>query len=229
MNQPRAGDLTNRESMTVGIAAAVYILAWLVGLGIAFSYPASDASPKTWADYLTAHQELVTLQEYLIHGLAAIALVIFAAGVRAVLVRSGASRLFTDIAFGGALAAASVSLVQASVGQVLATKAGPSGDAALVTALLGVDNQADTYKLLGLILLVVSASLALRAVRAVPAWVLWGGIIVGVLLLLGSWSFPINFAALGLALDLSLLGLLGWVGVVAFYLVRASAPRSAAV
>jgi len=49
---------------------------------------------------------------------------------------------------------------------------------------------------------------------------MWGGIVVGVLLLLGSWSSPVNFAPLGLALDLSLLGLLAWVGVVAFFLMR---------
>ena len=144
----------------------------------------------------------------------------FAAAVYTILRGGGALGALPAVAFGGAIAAASVSLTQATVGQVLASKAAPTGDASLVTSLVGLDIQADTYKLLGLILLVVCASVALAGIRAVPRWVMWGGIVVGVLLLLGSWSSPVNFAPLGLALDLSLLGLLAWVGVVAFFLMR---------
>jgi len=208
------------ERTALGVAAAAYVLAWIIGLGIGFSFPSPDASGNEWVNYLQSHQSLVVLQEYLIHGIAAIALIIFAAAVYTILRGGGALGALPAVAFGGAIAAASVSLTQATVGQVLASKAAPTGDASLVTSLVGLDIQADTYKLLGLILLVVCASVALAGIRAVPRWVMWGGIVVGVLLLLGSWSSPVNFAPLGLALDLSLLGLLAWVGVVAFFLMR---------
>jgi hypothetical protein len=213
--------LSGWERTAVAVAAAVYVVAWIVGLGISFSYPSADASAKDWANYLNSNQGLVVFQEYLIHGLAAIALIVFAAGVRTFL-RGTGTRFLSDVAFAGAIAAASVSLVQATVGQIFATKAGPTGDSALVSTIMGLDNQADTYKLLGLILFVVAASLAFLATGRTPSWVAWGGVVVGILLLLGSWSFPINFAPLGLALDLSLLGLLAWVAVSAVFVYRRS-------
>jgi hypothetical protein len=220
MSRDSAVVLPAWERTALGVAAGAYVLAWIIGLRIGFSFPSPDASGKEWANYLQSHQSLVVLQEYLIHGIAAIALIIFAAAVYTILRGGGAVGALPAVAFGGAIAAASVSLNQATVGQVVASKAAPTGDVSLVTSLLGVDNQADTYKLLGLILLVVCASVALAGIQAVPRWVMWGGIVVGVLLLLGSWSSLINFALLGLALDLSLLGLLAWVGVIAYFLMR---------
>jgi hypothetical protein len=224
LNRNEALDLARWERTAVAVAAAIYVIAWLVGLGIGFAFPSADASTKAWTDYLRSNQALVTLQEYLIHGLAAIALIVFAAGVRRFL-RSEAAGILPDVAFGGAIAAASVSLVQASVGQVLASKAAQSGDAAVISSLMAIDNQADTYKLLGLILFVVGVSIAASVTqRGLPQWVVWGGLVVGLLLLLGSWSFPINFGLLGVALDLSLLGLLAWVAVVAVFVLRSN-PR----
>jgi len=201
-------------------AAIVYVLAWIIGLGISSAFPASDASGGTWINFLKSHQGLVVLQEYLIHGLAAIALVIFAAAVRSSLLRADADRFFPDLLLAGAVVAASVSLVQATVGQVVATKAAGTGDQALVQTMLALDNQADTFKLLALALLIAAGSVSLRQINAVGSWVSWGGIIAAVLLLLGSWSLPLNSAVLGIALDLSLLALLAWVLTVGIVLFR---------
>lgn len=208
------------EGHLLAASAAVYVVVWIAGLAIAFSFPSADASTRDWTDFLKAHQGLVILQEYLIHGVAAVALLVFAAAIRAFSKRAGGSSLLSDAAFAGAVAAASVSLVQATFGQVLTNKAAQMGDLALVPTLLALDNQADTYKLLGLALLVSMSSIAFLKQHTVPAWVGWGGVVVAILLLLGSWSFPFNSSVLGIALDLSLLGLLAWVAVVAVLIPR---------
>ena len=209
------------------VAAVIYVVAWIVGLVIAFGYPAADASGATWITFLKGNQGLVILQEYLIHGVAAIALIVFAAGVYAFLRQQAADRFLPSLVLLGAAAAASVSLVQATVGQVTADKASATGDQPLVVTLLAIDNQADTFKLLGLALLVAAATVGLWRVGAVASWVRWGGLATAALLLLGSWSFPLNSAALGIALDLSLLALLAWVLTVAILLFRRESPAAA--
>lgn len=208
------------EGRLLAVAAAVYVVVWIVGLAIAFSFPSADASAREWTDFLKAHQGLVILQEYLIHGVAAVALLVFAAAVRAFAKRAGGSSVLPDAAFAGAVAAASVSLVQATFGQVLTSKVAPTGDLALVPSLLALDNEADTYKLLGLALFVSVSSIAFLTQHTLPTWAGWGGIVVSMMLLLGSWSFPFNSSLLAIALDLSLLGLLAWVAVVAVLIPR---------
>lgn len=196
-------------------SAAVYVVVWIVGLGIAFSFPSADASAREWTDFLKSHQGLVIFQEYLIHGVAAVALLVFGAALRVCIRHAAGSSLLPDVAFAGAVAAASVSLVQATFGQVLTSKVAQTGDLALVSSFLALNNQADTYKLLGLALFVSASSFAFLKHHALPNWVAWGGGVVAILLLLGSWSFPFNSSLLGIALGLSLLGLLAWVAVVA--------------
>ncbi len=220
---PSGANVEHSEARLRGalLAAAVfYVLAWLVGLAIAFSFPASDASPGTWITFLKSNQALVTLQEYLVHGVAAIALVMFAAALYSVLRNADENRFLPSLVLAGAVIAASVSFVQATLGQVAALKAAGTGDQAVVQTLLALDNQADTFKLLALALLVAAGSISLRQSNAVGRWISWVGLVTAILLVLGSWSFPLNSAVLGIALDASLLALLGWVLSVGIVLFR---------
>jgi hypothetical protein len=118
------------EGRLLVVSAAVYMVVWIVGLAIAFSFPSADASAREWTDFLKAHQGMVIVQEYLIHGVAAVALLVFAAAMRAFAKRAGGSSLLLDAAFAGAVAAASVSFVQATFGQVLTSKVAQTGDLA---------------------------------------------------------------------------------------------------
>ena len=212
--EPRAG----WEPLTIRIAAAVYVLAWIVGLAIGLTFPATEAPVREWAAFLRSHQALFVTQEYVVHGVAAVALLVFSAGVRAYLRRAGTSGPLPDLVFAGAVVATAASFVQATMAQVLAAKAAPTGDLALTSTLLALDNHMDTYKLLALALLVVAASFAFLQRPSLPRWTGWGGMVVVALLLLGSWSLPFNSGVLGIALALSLLGLLAWVATVAVLL-----------
>ncbi len=215
-------DSASWERRATLVAAGVYVIAWVIGLGIALSsFPASTASTAEWATFERDHQASLILQEYLIHGVAAVALIVFAAGLRTFLRnREGVRTMLSDVAYGGAIAAASVSLVQATFGQVLANKVSASGDLGAVRALLELDNQADTFKLLALALFVAAASLASLRFQALPRWLDWAGAIVALLLVLGGLSFPIGGSALSAALAASLLCLLAWVAAVAVVFFR---------
>ncbi len=93
-------DSASWERRATLAAAAVYVIAWVIGLGIALSsFPASTASTADWASFERDHQGSVMLQEYLIHGVAAVALIVFAAGLRTFLRSSeGARTMLSDVA-----------------------------------------------------------------------------------------------------------------------------------
>ncbi len=110
--------------------------------------------------------------------------------------------------------------MQATFGQVLANKVSATGDVGAVRALLELDNQADTFKLLALALFVGAASLASLRFQALPRWLDWAGVIVALLLVQGGLSFPIGGSALSAALAASLLCLLAWVAAVAVVFFR---------
>ena len=154
-------------------------------------------------------------QTYLINGLTATALVVFAAALRSALRRfEGESTTLSSIVFGAGVAAASVSLVQGTFGQVLANHIAATGDAGAIRTLLELDTEADTFKLLPLALLVGATSILALRTGALPQWLGWSGAVLSVLLVVAGWSFPLNSPALGVALDVALVGLLLWVASV---------------
>ena len=159
-------------------------------------------------------------QTYLIDGLIGAALIVFAAGLRSALLRfEGESTTLSSIIFGAGVSAASVSLVQGTFVQVLANHIAVTGDAGAIRTLLVLDQEADTFKLLPLGLLVGATSfLAMRA-DALPRWLGWSGAVLSLLLVVAGWNFPLNSSALSTVLTLALVGLLLWVAAVSLVMV----------
>jgi hypothetical protein len=203
------------EGRWIAASGLVFVAAWVVGLFISFSSPAATASIADWTAYYLGHSGAAMFQTYLIDGLTAAALVVFAAALRSALRRfEGESTTLSSIVFGAGVAAASVSLVQGTFGQVLANHIAATGDAGAIRTLLELDTEADTFKLLPLALLVGATSILALRTGALPQWLGWSGAVLSVLLVVAGWSFPLNSPALGVALDVALVGLLLWVASV---------------
>lgn len=215
-----------KEGRWIAGAGIIFIVAWIIGLFISFSSPAATASTAEWTTYYLDHREAAMFQTYLIDGITAIALIIFSAGLRSVLRRfESESTILSGIIFGAGVAAASVSLVQGTFGQVLANHIAATGDSGAIRTLLELDNEADTFKLLPLGLLVGATSILALRTGALPRWLGWAGLVLSLLLVISGWSFPLNSSALSIALAVALIGLLLWVASVSMILLRSTTTR----
>lgn len=204
------------------ISGLVFVVAWVVGLLIEPNSPGPTASYAQLKAYYLAHQQAQTVQSYLIDGIAGVALIVFAAALRgAWRDRDGEDPVLADVVFGAGIAAASVSLVQAALGQMLAYRA-VLEDPAGTLIVFGMVNMADTFKLLSLALLAAAAAVLIFRTRALPVWLGWLGwlgALLALTLLVGGLSFPLASAALYLVLYVALPLLLIWVGAVSVAMV----------
>lgn len=204
---------TTSDGRLTAAAGLVYVIAWVIGLLISPSSPAPTASTGEITTYLVGNRGAVMIQTYLIDGVAAVALIVFAADLRSV-VRRFDEGVWPSVLIGAAVAAASVSLVLGIFGQVLANHIAATGDAGAIRALLQLDTEADTYKLLPLGAFVAATSIVVLRTGALTRWIgCAGGVLAPVLVIVG-WSFPLNGSILTTALAVSLVGLLLWVASV---------------
>ncbi len=196
------------------VSGCVYVAAWVAGLLVAPSGPAVTAPASEVAAYYRAHGDAALLQTYLLDGVAGVALLVFAAAMHSALRRpEGAGAPLATILVGGGIAAASVSLVQAALGTALCQQV--AGRSAEMTQLLfTLFNDADTFKMGGLALLVAAgATLAVRT-RALPRWLGWVGAVLALALIVGGWSFVLGNAGLYTVLSVALPLLLVWVAAI---------------
>src|SRR6266498_5627115 len=110
-------------------AAIVYLLAWIIGLLLAPSSPDAFASAATVNDYFVAHRSTALLKALLAHGLAGIALAVFAFALWGYLVAAGSRSGPTQLMLGFALLAAAVSLLQFALAVATWTHVGGHGSA----------------------------------------------------------------------------------------------------
>jgi hypothetical protein len=190
-------------------AAAVYVGAWAVGLPLAPGAP-SWTDAQAVHDFYLEHAAPVLAQALLVHGVAGIAMAVFAVRLNAVSVARGERRNLVAVT---GCSAAMVSLAQTCLALVVTRDPGQSS-AAATADLLHLINLADTVKLVLLAAFVASAISALTASQRVPAWLRAISWSLVVLLPAGAAAFVIDSGLLTALLTVSLPLLLVWVAAV---------------
>lgn len=206
-----------RGNRTVGLAAAVYVGAWIAGLLANSAQLAADASAQEARAYYADNATAVALQATLVHAVAGIALGVLSLA----LLPSLPSGRLRRTAVAAGLTAAVISVGQAVMAFVAVTRASAAPADWSSTARHAID-LADSVKLVLLALLVGSVSAAYRRAARGPRWLTVVGQVLVVLLLLGAASFVVPVPGLGLPLVLSLMLLLTWVGSVGVLASRGS-------
>ena len=192
---------------TAVISGATFVLAWITGLLIAGGGPAPNASAADVAAYFAAHQHAAMAEHFFIDAVAGAALIGLAITVR---------RLSTA-AFAAGLAAATVSLGQAVIGEAMAITAG-NGSASTVHGLFVTLNNADTIKIALLAVMIAATGLAAR--RRLPAWLTRASLIFAPVLAISGLAFPLGSTALYALLYLTLPLLLVWVAAFTTVIAR---------
>ncbi len=206
-----------RQARPALAAAVVYVGAWVVGLLLAPSTP-SWTDAVAVHDFYLEHTTAILTQALLVHGVAGIALAVFADRLTAAVVTGRERRSLVVVA---GCAAALVSLAQTAVALVVTHDPGASS-AATTADLLHLINLADTVKLVLLAAFVASATSALTRSQRVPAWLRGISWSLVVLLPVGGAAFLIDSGLLTALLTVSLPLLLVWVAALG-YLVRGNA------
>ena len=218
--------MTNPDShptrhLATSVAATVYVAAWLVGLAVLPSGPDAAGSAGTIRSALAAHAGAAVLQSWLVHGVAAVALVCFVrSALRLLGCRCGGPALHR-LTLWSVQAAAAASLVQVAflhLAVATATRSAAStGDAA--AAWFHAVNVTDVVKLALLGLVVAGLTRGLAAAGA-PAWFTWPATGLAVALPVAGLAFVTTAPLLGGMLAPSLVLLLVWAGVAAVLVAR---------
>lgn len=211
----------------IGLAGLVFVAAWVVGLLVAPSSPAATDPASSISSYYLAHRRAAMLQTFLVDGVAGAALLVFAAALKGSLRKfQGASLALSDVVLGAGVAAASVSFLQAAVGEVLANRVAGTRDAVAVGTLFDVVNEADAFKLVALAVMIGAVAVLAFEARALPRWLGWASAVLSPALAVGGLGFVINNAGLTDALFVLLPLLLVWVAVVSIVMWRRNRPEA---
>jgi len=206
-------------------AGFVYVAAWVVGLVIDPQAPNLMTPATELAAFYQAHASQHLAQVFLIHGVAALALVSLAAALGGALREDADTTALATLSFGAAVVAAGLSLTQAALGSSLVSPALLAGNAATIPVIRTLINTLDAFKLLALALLIAATvPLALGGHR-LPRWLGWAGGLLVLSLVAGGLSFIIS-PALAPALYLALPLLLLWAGTVSVALLRGATPTA---
>lgn len=197
-------DVTGTLRRSAGVAAVVYVGVWVLGLAVAdgaVDRTIGDSGIRTW---LVDHGGAVLLQATLVHGVAALALLVLVAGLAPLVARRDGRRVLVVAGAGAAV----VSLAQWVVAVLMTAGAADYGPERSGAQLRTVDSL-DVVKLL---LLAAFVAVAGSAVRDLPRWwrtLSWSA---GVLLVVGAAGLLAPGPVLTSALGLSLVALLCWAG-----------------
>ena len=211
----RQGCSATRPRRPLVVAAAVYVIAWALGLVTAPAGP-DMAAP---AAEITAHFRIngggAAMQSVLVHGLAGAALAVVVVGLVRRLPTTAASRvaLITGLA-GVAMSLAQVAFLQLLVATV--DTASATDTARLFTAV----NIADSIKLFTVGAFVAATAVTARRAEAMPGWLHRASLVLAVALPVSGSAFLIGSQALYALLYLTLPLLLGWVATTAVVVSR---------
>jgi hypothetical protein len=195
------------------------VAAWLIGLGLASSGPGAFDPAVEVHEYFVDHRSVALMQSVLVHGVAGVALIVFALALGR-RYAGDAVRTPRNLTVVSATAAAVVSFLQVGLMVSLYTHVGGGGGAEGTRSLFNAINKADTLKLVLLAVFVASASFAAARLAALPRWISWLGALLAPILVLGGLAFVFDAAVFDVALLNSLPLLLLWVGATTVTLLR---------
>jgi hypothetical protein len=191
------------------LAGIVYALAWVIGLAVWPSNLSVSASNAKVVDTYSSHEAAAVTQYLLVEGLAGIALAFVVLALGQAAARRGAHQVGRAALVAG-LGAATLSVIQAVLGVVLAASAVPDGDADRAGFLFDLINRMDGVKMLALAALAIAGvGLARRAV--LPRWLGYTGAALAVALVVSGVGYLLLNNTLATAAAVSLVLLLVWV------------------
>jgi hypothetical protein len=166
----------NRLAPLSGVALVVVVIVTQVLLG---SEPGSGASGAQFIDYYTKHRDAIRVSAYLT-GLVLVLGVFFYGYLRDHLWRAERSECFGTIAFGGAILFAAGGAIGA--GTQLALADVPTTISSSTAQALGLLQQDVTVALIagGAATLLIASALAVIRGRALPVWIGWLALVLGI-------------------------------------------------
>jgi hypothetical protein len=192
-----------------GVAGIVYLVAWVAGLAVWPSNLAVSASDAKVVDSYSSHEAAAVTQYLLVEGLAGIALAFVVVALGQAARRRGADRLGRAALIAG-LGAATLSVIQAVLGVVLAGSAVSDGDADRAGFLFDLINRLDGVKMFALTALAITGiGLVRRGV--LPRWLAYVGALLAVALAVSGTGYLLLNSTLAEAAAVSLVLLLVWV------------------
>lgn len=212
-------EAASASTVAITRGSSVYLVAWVVGLALVpTGVTSSDTPAAVVASYLD-HRTAAMAQVALVHGVAAIALVVLAVALGRH-VAPAHPRMARWTRWAGSLAAA-LSLVQAAVGLGMIASAG-SVDPSATHGLLVAIERLDALKLTALAAL-CGAGVLLGRVAVLPRWTGWVAAGGCACLLLAAAALSGAVPALAPVAVPALLLLLLWVGALPFAVRRGGA------
>jgi hypothetical protein len=182
------------------LAGFTYVAAWVVGLTALGVGPAADASNAEITRYFADHRALSTIQSLLIHGVAALALLVVLVAVK----RAGRA---TTAAHAAGLAAVGLSLLQCGLDVYRSLVATGSTTATLVHAI----DRIDGLKMFAFAVMIAASLRVFRSTGMIGrTMAVVGGAAVAALVVSGA-AYTLHVVGLLASGELSLLLLLVWV------------------
>jgi hypothetical protein len=187
-----------------------------VGLALAPAAPPPDAAAADIVRHYLDHGAAVLTSSALVHGVAGLALGVFAVSLAtSVRARGGLRRAVV----GTGLAASALSLAQVAIAATAVTVA--HSDADRTASLFNALNLVDVLKIALLASFVAVATTAFSRTRRLPRWLLLLATALVPTLVVGSAALVAPSPVLSAALAASLIGLLVWAAAVGLLVRRA--------
>jgi hypothetical protein len=226
----RADRTTARRREQVTAAAGLATAVAFVGELATWGNPhLSDPLSKV-TDYFVTHGSMA-LASIGLGLLGAVALLIFGAGIRAILSGSdGRHDVLPTLVLGAAVLFASTELTFTTTTGALVLVAGEASRGE-VRMLLALENMADLFRFLPIGVLIGAASLAMLGRRDFARWLGWLGVVSGALLLIGEGGVLTPADGGGNISDVGMVGLLLfliWVTSASINLLRSRATSATA-
>lgn len=183
------------------LASATYVGVWLVGLAGFGPGPASDASAAEVSQYVAEHRSGTAAQSLLIHGVAAVALLVVLVALR----RAGASN---RVAHAAGITGAGISLVQL----VLDLWRSVLSSGTTTSTLVGTIDRVDGIKMLAFAVMIAAAVPSMRAAGLIRWRMGLVGRFAAAALVISGLAYAMSLDGKVATAAVSLVLLLGWVG-----------------
>jgi hypothetical protein len=171
------GDSFERFAPLTGVAFVVIVL---IGFLIGGDTPGAHASAARADSFYDKHHDAQTIAAFVV-ALGAAFLPFFASSLKRALDWSGGTGRLANAAFGGGVIAASGFLVLSTIHLALADAAGKTSPQ-VTQALNVLDNNDFIPMAAGLGVLLIASGLAIVRYRALPGWLGWAGLVIGILI-----------------------------------------------
>ncbi|HEY5116918.1 MAG TPA: hypothetical protein VIJ00_15455 [Nakamurella sp.] len=203
-------------------SALVYVAAWLAGLAVLPTGVDPHAGPAEVSTVLADNATAAVIQSWLVHGVAAIALLCLVGSALRMLAAGPHVRIGSTVTWLAAVGAAAASVLQVALLHA-AVAAATATTRDVAAAFFRAVNVTDMIKLV--LLGTVVGGLTIMLARAgAPRWFGWLALSLAGLLPLAGLAFVSEAPVLGGMLAASLVLLLGWALVAAVFTVRLSEP-----